>query len=330
MEQELRPSVETHMQLRYSARIRMIAADTLTRLSFFLLLGLLVFVMPGLLGIESEVLNGYILMALFLYRPLSAMMGRVTDFGIAAVSADKIERMGLALDTYGMERFPPETVSAPSWQSLKLERVTFTYFRENQDRPFTVGPIDMEFRPGEIVFLLGGNGSGKTTLAKVLTTLYPVQSGRILLDHEEVTTENQEAYRQLFSAIFSDFHLFGSLINGGEGDLDALAAEYLKQLELNHTVEVDQGQFSTTDLSSGQRRRLALLEAYLEDRPFYVFDEWAADQDPRFKEIFYTEILQTLKSQGKTVLVITHDDRYIGVADRCFKLADGKLEECRK
>src|SRR5690606_27967207 len=109
--------------------------------------------------------------------------------------------------------------------------------------------------------------------------------------------------------------------------LDIETQKHLAQLQLDHKVRVENGTFSTLRLSQGQRKRLALLVAYLEDRPFYVFDEWAADQDPVFKKIFYTEILPSLKAKGKTVIAITHDDGYFHVADRCFKFEDGKLKE---
>ena len=188
-----------------------------------------------------------------------------------------------------------------------------------------LGPIDLTFRPGELIFIVGGNGSGKSTLAKILTGLYPPESGVIYLDGKPVDDRSRDAYRQNFSVVFSDFFLFDSLLGMSPVNLDAHAKEYLVQLHLNHKVTVRDGVLSTTDLSQGQRKRLALLTAYLEDRPFYVFDEWASDQDPVFKEIFYTQLLPELKSKGKTVLVITHDDRFVYVADRCLKMEEGKL-----
>src|SRR5262249_40882734 len=121
------------------------------------------------------------------------------------------------------------------------------------------------------------------------------------------------------------FHLFDSLLGMESPGLDAQARRYLSELRLAHKVKVQNGALSTTELSRGQRKRLALLTAYLEDRPLYVFDEWAADQDPQFKEIFYPRLLPELKARGKAVLVISHDDRYFPVADRILRLEDGKL-----
>jgi putative ATP-binding cassette transporter len=90
-------------------------------------------------------------------------------------------------------------------------------------------------------------------------------------------------------------------------------------------VKVVDGAFSNRALSTGQRKRLALVVAYLEDRPFYLFDEWAADQDPSFKAVFYEQLLPELRARGKAVIVITHDDRYFDLADRLLKLDNGQI-----
>jgi putative ATP-binding cassette transporter len=208
---------------------------------------------------------------------------------------------------------------------LELVGVTHTYYQEKDDTHFTLGPINLTFQPGEVVFLIGGNGSGKSTLAKIVSGLYPPDMGEIRLDGELISDKNRDNYRQLFAAVFSDFFVFETLLGLEHPDLDAQAQEYLAQLHLGHKVKVRDGQLSTIDLSQGQRKRLALLTAYLEDRSFYLFDEWASDQDPHFKEIFYTRILPDLKDRGKAVLVLTHDDHYFHLADRMIKLDYGKL-----
>jgi putative ATP-binding cassette transporter len=162
-------------------------------------------------------------------------------------------------------------------------------------------------------------------LAKILAGLYAPEAGEIRLDGHPITEKNRDEYRQLFSAVFADFYLFDNLLGLEGSNLDAQAEEYLEQLHLHHKVKIRNGALSTTAVSQGQRKRLALLTAYLEDRPFYLFDEWAADQDPYFKGVFYTQLLPDLKSRGKTVLVISHDDKYFDVADRIIKLDYGKL-----
>ncbi len=201
--------------------------------------------------------------------------------------------------------------------------------RKNGGAGFEFGPVDVTFRVGEIVFIVGENGSGKTTLIKLLLGLYMPTSGQILLDGERVRTDGLDDYRQLFSAVFADYFLFDDLLAGGS-DFAGRAAAYLQKLEIAHKVRVEGDAFTTTDLSTGQRKRLALVHAYLEQRPVMMFDEWAADQDPSFRRVFYRELLPDLKRQGKTLIVVSHDDRYFDAADRIIRLENGKIvEDCR-
>ncbi|MBY8855167.1 ATP-binding cassette domain-containing protein [Nocardia sp. CA2R105] len=195
------------------------------------------------------------------------------------------------------------------------------------DSGFALGPLDLVFEPGQISFVIGGNGSGKSTLAKLITGLYVPRTGSISLGEERIDHENIEWFRQNASAVFTDFHLFEDYLGFDRPGIDEEVRGYLEELQIAHKVTVQDGRLSTIALSQGQRKRLALLTALLEDRQIYVFDEWAADQEPRFREVFYTEILAGLKRRGKTVIVITHDDRYFDHADQIVKLDFGKVVE---
>jgi len=113
----------------------------------------------------------------------------------------------------------------------------------------------------------------------------------------------------------------------GKGQIAKQAAQYLHKLELDHKVSMKGNRFSTVNLSSGQRKRMALIASYLEDRPIYLFDEWAADQDPVFRRVFYTQLIPELKRKGKTVIVISHDDAYFECADRLVQVANGRLTD---
>ncbi|MFE3542830.1 ATP-binding cassette domain-containing protein [Nocardia sp. NPDC059177] len=194
---------------------------------------------------------------------------------------------------------------------------------ESEDSGFRLGPIDLVFEPGQISFIVGGNGSGKSTLAKLITGLYVPRTGSLSLNGERIDHDNIEWYRQNSSAVFTDFHLFEDYLGFARPGIDSEVQRYLDELQIAHKVTVRDGRLSTVDLSQGQRKRLALLTALLEDRQIYVFDEWAADQEPRFREVFYREILTDLKRRGKTVIVITHDDRYFDCADQLIKLDFG-------
>jgi putative ATP-binding cassette transporter len=293
-------------------------------LLIFILIGLLIFALPALQPTTTATTIGFSLVILYLLPPLEVIMSALPTLGRANVALQKIEAMGLSLTAESTGQSIP--ISSDSYASLKLQGVTHAYNGEDGDG-FKLGPIDLSFRPAELVFLVGGNGSGKTTLAKILTGLYAPDEGAVYLDGEKITDETRDQYRQLFAAVFSDFFLFESLLGLSAGALDEQALQYLQRLQLDRKVRVIDGVLSTTDLSRGQRKRLALLTAYLEDRPCYVFDEWAADQDPLFKEIFYLQLLPELKARGKTVIVISHDDRYFHVADRILKLNYGKVEQ---
>lgn len=299
--------------------------DSWGKLIFFFAIGLVLFVLPNLIVIDLQTLAGYVLTFTYLIGPMDNIVNKLPLITKANVALQKIETLGFSLTSCTeAAMIPPQFKS--SWQSLEFKGVTHTYQREQEDINFTVGPINLTLRPGELLFIIGGNGSGKSTLAKLITGLYIPDTGEIRLDGELINQQNREWYRQHFSVVFSDFYLFERLLGFDNADLDKQAQEYLKQLQLEHKVKVEQGRLSTTALSQGQQKRLALLSAYLEDRPIYLFDEWAADQDPLFKEIFYTQFLPKLRDRGKTVLVISHDDHYFYLADRMIKLDYGMVE----
>jgi putative pyoverdin transport system ATP-binding/permease protein len=196
---------------------------------------------------------------------------------------------------------------------------------DEDDTGFRLGPLDLVFEPGQITFVIGGNGSGKSTLAKLITGLYVPRTGSMSLNGERIFHENVEWFRQNSSAIFTDFHLFEDYLGFDRPGIDDEVRRYLEELEIAHKVTVQDGRLSTIALSQGQRKRLALLTTLLEDRQIVVFDEWAADQEPRFRDVFYKEILADLKRRRKTVIVITHDDRYFDIADQLIKLDFGRI-----
>ncbi|HYU30929.1 MAG TPA: cyclic peptide export ABC transporter [Thermoanaerobaculia bacterium] len=318
-------STEALQKESRSGQLVFIAGSAWGQTLFFLVVGLLVFVVPHFQAVPKATLIGYIVVLVQMMVPLEVLMTSLPALSRAAVAADKIEKLGFSLES----EKAGEVASAalpPSWGRLELAGVTHTYRRENEDEPFLLGPVDLTLRQGELVFLVGGNGSGKTTLAKLLVGLYAPESGEIRIGGRPVTEERLEGYRQLFSVVFADFFVFRELFGIRPEALDAEARGYLEKLHLAKKVQVEEGRLSTIDLSQGQRKRLALLTAYLEDRQIYVFDEWAADQDPLFKEIFYLELLPELKAQGKTVIVISHDDHYFHMADRLVKLDSGQID----
>ncbi len=303
------------------------AAASWGQILFFVAIGLLLFILPTINKISPAILSAYAITIIYLISPLEYIMSMMPSITKALVALKKVESLGLSLANYSNEIGDHISLKSDKyWNCLELVNITHAYYQEREESNFILGPINLKFHPGEVVFIVGGNGSGKSTLAKLITGLYIPETGNIYLDGKPIDNHNLEWYRQQFSVVFSDFYLFDRFLGLDSENLDIQTRKYLVQLQLDHKVKVNNGVLSTTDLSQGQRKRLALVTAYLEDRPIYMFDEWASDQDPVFKEIFYTQLLAELKNRGKTVLVISHDDQYFYLADRIVKLEYGQVK----
>ncbi|AKT38405.1 ATP-binding cassette domain-containing protein [Chondromyces crocatus] len=256
-----------------------------------------------------------------------------------ALEAERTEAEGMGAEGTGAEdaeaehaeairaaaaRAAAEQVDATpmAFERITLHGVSFTYGKAKEPS-FTVGPIDLELRRGEIVFITGGNGSGKTTLMKTLCGLYPPGTGSIQVDERRIGAHDLERYRALFTAIFSDQHLFPKPY-GIRAEPDRVRA-LLKRFGLEHVTRFEDGRFTKLALSSGQAKRLSMVIALLEDRPIFLLDEWAAHQDPELRRYYYTELLPELRAQGKSILAVSHDDQFFGVADRQIALENGQI-----
>jgi putative ATP-binding cassette transporter len=306
------------------ARAIFASAGGMGQFFFYILLVLQLFVLPSAAGASRAIVTVFILTLLFVMASIEAMWNSIPELGRAGVALSKIESLGLELTPRHAQGLQVELhPTVPDLWQLQCVGVTHAYRTDQDERSFMLGPVDFTLWSSEIVFIVGANGSGKTTFAKILTGLYSPEQGAIYLNGKAVSESGREAYRQNFSAVFSDFYLFDRLLGLNCDGLDERAKNYLVALQLDNKVNITDGVLSTLDLSQGQRKRLALLTAYLEDRPAYVFDEWAADQDPQFREVFYTKLLPDLKSRSKAVVVITHDDRYSELADRVITIENG-------
>lgn len=298
---------------------------------FFLLIALILG-WAALRTMPSEVLSGFVLVLLFLKGPMDQIAGALPGIGRAKVAFGRIADLSaqFASPEPDLDLDKPEENSLQMARAIELRGVRYAFEAPQGGEAFELGPVDLTLRKGELVFIVGDNGSGKTTLIKLLLGLYVPHGGEVLLDGKPIVANNRDDYRQLFTTVFSDFYLFEDLAGEGEEgkalqSLPETALPYLERLEIAHKVSVKDGSFSTLDLSTGQRKRLALVHAYLEGRPVLVFDEWAADQDPAFRHLFYTELLPELKAKGHLLVVISHDDRYFHVADRVVRMKSGRL-----
>ncbi len=295
---------------------------------FFILAGLVAFMLPHAQIIDTEARFAFLLVLLYLMGPLTRITGNLPLINNARVSARRIlklrERLAAAVElNCDADQAPTRSCFSADWQRLHLADARYVY-ADQTGRSFSLGPLNLDIRRGECLFVVGGNGSGKSTLGKVLTGLYLPTGGVIRVGDIEVTAHNQDEYRQLFSVVFSDFHLFERL-TGLTAKARARAPELLVDLGLpvDLLASPDSARFSA--LSKGQQRRLALILAYLEERSIFFFDEWAADQDPVYRERFYRDILPSLQVAGRTVVAVTHDDRFFHLADRVIELDKGRI-----
>jgi len=296
-----------------------------TETFLYTLLGVIVFVLPHLVSEQSETIIKVTAATLFIIGPLDMTVSVLPTISRANISAKTLRDLEDLLDTeHDAPDIKKNSEIIESFDKIKLHDVEFHYLDKSGSRVFSIGPINLDINRGEVIFIVGGNGSGKSTLVKALLGLYFPQNGYISIDDEIVDDYNYQSYRELFSIILGDFHLFKKLY--GLGDVNAkIIKKLLIDMQLDKKTKFIDGEFTDIDLSTGQRKRLALIASILEDKPIYVFDEWAADQDPEFRKHFYYEIIKDLKSQGKTIIAVTHDDAYFDVADKIYKMEYGKI-----
>ncbi|MCE9535929.1 MAG: cyclic peptide export ABC transporter, partial [Nitrospirae bacterium] len=330
---ELRRAAERLRHTNLEATRRQDLAGSWMQVSLYSLIGSIVFLFPSVGTVSPEALTGYVVAVLYLMGPIWSILGAIPTIERGQVALENILRLGVTLDVRDEDARTVESTGRET-EILPIVRwkdVVFSYGEETgSEAPFSLGPISLELHPGELVFLVGGNGSGKSTFVKVLTGLYQPQQGHVTLAGTTITDANRDWYREHFSVVFSDFHVFTKLFGQSDSQAERFASYYLKLLHMDQKVAVRERTFSTLNLSQGERKRLALVSAYLEDRPIYVFDEWAADQDPQYKEIFYKTLLPDLRERGKLVVIITHDDRYFHLGNQVIKLDDGKVVDYLK
>jgi len=296
---------------------------------FFLLIATMVFIAPKFGVTYTDVVTKTTAATLFMIGPIASFVSSIPLFSTASAAAENIVRLEQRLSEIAHEA--PEDEGAPVLQNFStvgLRNAVFQHIDEQGHGGFAVGPLDLDIRSGETLFVTGGNGSGKSTMLKLLTRLYLPTEGSAQIDGRDIAPDIAQSYRDLFSVLFSDYHLFHKLY-GLKMPSAEEATSLLRLLEIDDKIHLVDGRFSTLDLSGGQRKRLALFVCLLERKPIYIFDEFAADQDPAFRHKFYKEILPRLKQRGATIVAVTHDDQYFDCCDRRIHMEEGRIVEPR-
>lgn len=292
---------------------------------FYLLIASVLLVFSIILKIKATDIVSFVFTLLYLLGAIETIMVLLPGLVRARIACNHLIDLKNELEEANFSNpIPDKYIQKDEFDQIIIKDLEYKY--HGDDNIFAIGPIDFQIKKGDIVFIYGGNGSGKTTFVHSVLGLNIPASGEIHLNDQLINNENYPDYRTLFSVVFSDFYLFNELHGMPELDIEKWNY-YLELFEIQGKVELENNCFSTTDLSTGQRKRLALIVALLEEKPILVMDEWAADQDPYFRKKFYTEILPALKKQDITIIAITHDDKYYNCADRLYKMEEGKLIE---
>lgn len=327
LDNDIRVIAERNEKMSIKAELKMNWLGLYGQAYFYVLIGMIIFMIPSISNPDPVQITKTVTIVLFLIGPLSEVVGAMPPLARANAAIQTLRQLEEELESVDRDvaLTTPQAPNEP-FESLRCEGLIFRYPEMDGTKGFQLGPVDLEIKRGELVFLVGGNGSGKSTLLKALTGLYPVTEGQILINGKKVTPSQITAYRNNFSMILQDFHLFHRLLGHKEIDFTRVA-ELLSLLQMDHITGVaEDGKFERINLSTGQKKRLALMVVELDNRDVFIFDEWAADQDPSFRLFFYRTFLPLLISKGKTIIAATHDDHYFDVADRVLKMSEGRIE----
>jgi putative pyoverdin transport system ATP-binding/permease protein len=328
LDEEMQGAADAHRIRNIAAARRYTVAEAWADGVIQMLIAAVLFAVPLFLPTSAQERTGYVLAVLYMSTPLWMIVSQLPVLARGNVALEKIEELAAFLRINDHTSQASQACAQRGPIQLTFNEVTFRYGGDaHREHRFAFGPANFTLATGEVVFVIGGNGSGKSTFVKLLAGLYAPEGGEIRIAGHPVSDPCTAGYRELFSVVFADCFIFARLPDIHSPLSRSRAEHYLHLLDLHRDVAIEGDRFSTTLLSQGQRKRLALLTAYMEDRPFYVFDEWAAEQDPAFKQLFYSKLLTDLRDRGKGVVVVTHDDRYFHVADRIVRLDDGQLLE---
>ena len=313
-----------YMNARINAENKMTNSFVIGQSLLYVVIGMVVFILPLIFhDVTTSILQSYIMIFLFIINPISYLVDLSPKVFQAKISYDRVKKLIKELKSVAEVQEKETFEEISEVKSIELKDVYYSY-NEEVDGAFHVGPLNCSFEGGKINFIIGGNGSGESTVSKILTGLYEEQRGEVLVNGKKIAASGRG---RLFSAVFSDYYLFKRIYGIDLTGKEDLIKTTLEKLRMEKKVSIEDGSLSTIDLSSGQKKRIALLLCYLENNNVYLFDEWAADQDVEFRDFFYRELLPEIREQGKTIIAITHDDRYFDVADNIFRMEMGQLRQ---
>jgi putative ATP-binding cassette transporter len=292
---------------------------------FYALIGFTLIYNSIFINESPKSIVNFIFILLYLLSSINSLMVIIPTFVQARIASDKIQKLKKELNNERFQNYiENKGISIAEFKSLNIFDLKFNYKNDEGQKHFGIGPVNLTLNKGEIVFIYGGNGSGKTTMMNAILGILRSDSGTIIFNEVELNDDNYNDYRTLFSVVFNDFYLFEELYGFDiipENEIN----EYLEMFELAEKVSFKDNTFSTNNLSTGQRKRIGLIQVLIRSTPIIVLDEWAADQDPAFRRKFYTQIVPELRNRGFSIIAITHDDAYYNMSDKLYKMEGGQL-----
>lgn len=325
MNKFLVPNRDDAMKLDFRINYVFLSINLISQYGLYFVVAVILFVLPesGLLAREDVI--AYVVMILFMSGPINNIINLQQMYTRFSVANSRIKKFMKDFEVAD-EPVPFQPQPKSGFETLAFKDISFSYTAgtEEAQSSFALGPVNLDIHQGETIFIVGGNGSGKSTFINILTGLYKPTQGAMVLNGEE-TTDVQEKMQSFIAAVFTDNHIFSHNYDDYVLEHNERYRQLLETMQLNGVIEDDKEESARRKFSKGQGKRLSLIFALLENKPVLVLDEWAADQDPHFRKYFYEQLLPKLKSEGKTIIAVTHDDAYFHLADRILKFDYGTI-----
>ncbi|WP_378186694.1 cyclic peptide export ABC transporter [Aquimarina sp. W85] len=323
MEKYLNPNRDDSEDLDFKINYVFLSINMISQYGLYVVIAAILFGLPSLGLLERDDVIAYVVVILFISGPINNLINLQQMYTRFMVANKRIKNFMKDFQIDDEVRNPIQNEDH-KFQSLEFKNISFNYESENDEKTFALGPIDLTISQGEVLFVVGGNGSGKSTFINVLTGLYMPTEGEIVLnDNKDLNIKDD--LQDSMTAIFTNNHIFSHNYDDYVLENNKEYGELLKTMQLDNVVEDDTEESARRKFSKGQSKRMSMIFALLEKKPILILDEWAADQDPHFRKYFYEELIPKLRSEGKTIIAVTHDDAYFHLADRIIKFDYGKI-----
>lgn len=325
MNKYLSPNRENARELDYKINYVFLSINLISQYGLYLVIGAILFLLPKFELLSSSDSTSYVVILLFISGPINNLINMQNMYTRLMVANKRINSFLKDFSAAETEDNLQNT-AVEDFQSLEFSGVGFAYGTDALEKSFSLGPLNISVEKGETIFIIGGNGSGKSTFINILTGLYEPTDGSILLNGQTIDKQTVKI-QDLIAAVFTDNHIFSQNYDNYSLQKNSQYQELLKIMELDKIIIDDRDESARRQFSKGQSKRMSMIFALLENKPILVLDEWAADQDPYFRNFFYEKLLPKLKKEGKTIIAVTHDDAYFKHADRIVKFDYGQIAE---